>query len=333
MKSKDLEEIDARAADWIAERDRNEGRLPAERLDALEHWLGESTLHRVAFLRLEHAWQRADRLHALRGAPSAFAPAPAPRQHAGTWAWAGLVRPAVRNAAAGLSLAVLALAVGIKLMPSQGTLSYATQLGQRESVTLADGSRLTLNTATQLRTAVTARSRQVWLDRGEAFFDIAHDPARPFVIHAGKQTVTVLGTKFSLYRDGDKLRVAVQEGRVQVQGDEQVRPTVLTRDHAAVADTVNVLVTTQTPQQLNASLGWLQGRLVFDDVSLAEAARQFNRYGRKQLVIKDEAAARIGIGGVFDPSNVEAFARLLHAGFGLEVQVEGEEIRISSPAS
>ncbi|MCU7373254.1 FecR domain-containing protein [Paucibacter sp. O1-1] len=326
MKNKELNDIEACAADWIAERDRQGGRLPAERQAELEAWLSAATAHRVAFLRLDQAWQRADRLRALQGAAPVFTPPPAPRG----WAWAA--RPPLRHAAAGLGLATLALVLGLNFGKPTQTQNYATERGQRESVTLTDGSKLTLNTATQLRTEVTPQARQVWLERGEAFFDIAHDAKRPFVVHAGKQTVTVLGTKFSLYRDGDKLRVAVLEGRVQVQA-EQNRPAVLTRADTALADAGNLLLTKLSPQQLTASLGWLQGKLVFNEVSLAEAARQFNRYGRKQLVIKDEAASRIVIGGVFDAANVEAFARLLHAGFGLQVQVQNEEIQISSPAS
>lgn len=327
MKNSELNDIEARAADWIAERDRGEGSLQPERRAELETWLAASTAHRVAFLRLDQAWQRADRLRALQGAAPLFPP-PAPRR--GAWAW--LARPPVRRTAAGLSLATLALVLGLQFSGQPQTLDYATERGQRESVTLADGSRLTLNTATQLRTAVTPQAREVWLERGEAFFDIAHDAQRPFVVHAGKQTVTVLGTKFSLYRDGETFRVAVLEGRVQVQA-EQNRPAVLTRSDTALADAGNLLVTKLSTQQLSASLGWLQGKLVFNEVNLAEAARQFNRYSSKQLVIQDEAAARIVIGGVFDAANVEAFARLLHAGFGLQVQAEGEEIRISSPAS
>jgi len=329
MKSTELTAIEARAADWIAERDRGDGRLPAQRQTELDDWLCASPAHRVAFLRLDHAWHRADRLRALQS-PAPVLRQPAPRR--GGWAW--LARPPLRYAAAGLSLATLTLALvlGVKFNTEPDTVNYATARGQRESVMLTDGSQLTLNTATQLRTAVTAQARQVWLERGEAFFDIAHDAQRPFVIHAGKQTVTVLGTKFSLYRDGERLRVAVLEGRVQLQS-ERSRPTVLTRADAALAEAGNLLVTKQSPQQLTASLGWLQGKLVFNEVSLAEAARQFNRYGSKQLVIQDDAAARIGIGGVFDAANVEAFARLLHAGFGLQVRVEGDEIQISSPAS
>lgn len=327
-KSSVLNDIEARAADWIAERDRGNGRLPPERQAELDDWLSAATAHRVAFLRLDQAWHRADRLRALQSAAPAFHMPPPPRR--GSWAW--LTRPAVQRGAAGLSLATLALVAGLHLSSKPQTMDYATERGQRESVTLADGSHLTLNTATELRTAVTPQTRQVWLERGEAFFDIAHDAQRPFIVHAGKQTVTVLGTKFSLLRDGEKLRVAVLEGRVQVQAEQSSRPTVLTRADTALADAGNLLVSKLSPQQLSASLGWLQGKLVFNEISLAEAARQFNRYGSKQLVIKDPAAARIVIGGVFDAGNVEAFARLLHAGFGLQVHVEDEEIQISSAA-
>lgn len=327
MKRNELTHTEALAADWIAERDRSDGTLPPERQQALDAWLDASTAHRVAFLRLDNAWRRADRLQALHVPRAAQAPQP-PRRSCLAW----LARPAVYRAAAGISLAVLAAVLVTDFRQPQATQNHATARGQREMVALADGSRLTLNTATQLRTAVTPQAREVWLDQGEAFFDIAHDARRPFVVHAGRQTVTVLGTKFSLYREGDKLRVAVLEGRVQVKAPRGT-PTVLTRDDAALADAGNVLVTKKSPQQLNASLGWLQGKLVFDQVSLAEAARQFNRYGRKQLVIEDDAAARIVIGGVFDADNVEAFTRLLHAGFGLNVKVDGNEIRVASPAS
>ena len=332
-KSSDLNDIETQAADWIAERDRagvgTGTPLPPERQAALDAWLAASTAHRIAYLRLDQAWQRANRLRALQTSAQPLLAPPAPRR-AAAWGW--LARPAVQRGAAGMGLATVALVMGLQFLgPRPHTLDYTTARGQRESVMLADGSKLTLNTATQLRTEVTPQTRQVWLQSGEAFFDIAHDAQRPFVIHAGKQRVTVLGTKFSLQRDGDKLRVTVLEGRVQVQDElGGSRPTVLARADTAVAEAHNLLVTKVSPQQLSARLGWLQGKLVLSDVTLAEAARQFNRYGDKQLVIKDAAAGRIVIGGVFEAGNVEAFARLLHAGFGLQVQVVGEEIQVSS---
>jgi transmembrane sensor len=319
--------IEARAADWIAERDRAGAAWPVEREHALQAWIQASTAHRVAWLRLEQAWRRADRLRALqppplaRTAPSAGLP----------W-WQGQRRK-LGGALAGLSLALLAMVVVSEFRHSPDTQRYATARGQREAVALADGSRLTLNTATRLRAAVTAQQREVWLEQGEAFFDIAHDASRPFVIHAGEQTVTVLGTKFSLLREGERLRVAVLEGKVQVQTEPHSRPAVLVRDDTALAEARHVLVSKKSSQQLSASLSWLQGKLVFDQINLAEAAQQFNRYNRKQLVISDDAAGSIGIGGVFDANNAEAFARLLQAGFGLDVQIGEAEIRVASPAS
>lgn len=315
--------IERQAADWLAQRDGE--RWTPEQQQALDDWLAAATLHRVAYLRLDSAWRRADRLRALQAAerPQATPKVPA----------ALLARPWARRTLGSLALALMAwVLVGDFMLGRPDTERYATAIGKRESVALADGSRLTLNTATQLRTAVTASERRVWLDQGEAFFDIAHDATRPFVVIVGTQRVTVLGTKFSLRRDGERLQVSVLEGRVKVQSDG-AQATVLTREDAAVADARNLLVTKKTPQQLQASLSWLQGKLIFDQISLAEAAQQFNRYSHKQLVIADPAAAQIRIGGSFDAGNVEAFARLLHVGFGLEVQQQGDEIRISSPAS
>lgn len=316
--------IESQAADWLARKDGD--RWTHEQQQALDEWLAASTLHRVAYLRLDSAWKRADRLRALQAAER---PQPVvPKVPA-----ALLARPWMRRSLGGLAVALMAwVLVGDFNLAKPDTERHATAVGKREAVALADGSRLTLNTATQVRTAVTTQERKVWLDQGEAFFDIAHDASRPFVVIVGTQRVTVLGTKFSLRRDGERLQVAVLEGRVKVQSDS-AEAAVLTRDDAAVADARNLLVTKKTPQQLQASLSWLQGKLIFDQISLAEAAQQFNRYSHRQLVIADPAAAQIRIGGSFDAGNVEAFARLLHVGFGLEVQQQGDEIRISSPAS
>ncbi|MBZ2448550.1 FecR domain-containing protein [Xanthomonas perforans] len=80
-----------------------------------------------------------------------------------------------------------------------------------------DGSRLELNTHTQLRAQVDPSLRHVWLDKGEAFFDVKPDPAHPFVIHAGEHRVVVLGTKFSVRQERERLEVAVLEGKVRVE--------------------------------------------------------------------------------------------------------------------
>jgi len=335
-KHTELAQIEARAADWLIERDLAGSDWTPAQQQALDTWLDASTAHLVAWLRLEHTWKRADRLQALQApaqvdrAGAARGDPAAPATFGVPW-WKKPQRRLLGSALAGLGVAVLGFIVLGTFNPGVDTQSYATARGQLEAVALADGSRLTLNTATRLRASVSTRQREVWLEQGEAFFDIAHDASRPFVIHAGLQQVTVLGTKFSLQRDGDRLRVTVLEGRVQVQAGHS-RPAVLVRDDTAMAEASNVLVSRKSRQQITAAVGWLQGKLVFDQVSLSEAASQFNRYNRKQLVFDDAGAARIGIGGVFDANNVEAFARLLRDSLGLTVQIGAEEIHIASPA-
>lgn len=318
--------IEARAAAWIARRDGDDWSQALQR--ELDGWLDESTAHRVAYLRLHAAWQRSDRLRALRGSDLAlrtgnvasFVPS-APRPM-GLPAWAYRIAAGV----AAMSLAVVL--VGDPTLPGNVQV-FATPLGARETVSLLDGSKVTLNTSTELRARIERAERTVWLDNGEAYFDIAHDPSRPFVIFAGERRVTVVGTKFTLRRDGDRLEVNVVEGRVQLQVHD-LSPTLLSRGDRAVGEGNNVLVKSKTDQRAVVAPSWLEGRLVFDQMTIAQVADEFNRYNHKKLVVADPTAAAIRIGGSFDATNVESFAHLIHSGFGLAVDSNDERILISS---
>lgn len=319
--------IDARAAEWIARRDNDDNWTHQQQCD-LDAWLNESTAHRVAYLRLNAAWQRADRLRALRNAASLVRPFPvatAVRQRAPTRAvWGSRVVACV----AVLSTSLL-LDGGLHRRASPQL--FSTPIGARESVSLEDGSKLTLNTSTRLRARIDANERVLWLDEGEAYFDIARDATRPFLIIAGNRRVTVVGTKFSLRLEGDRLKVDVIEGRVQVQSKVS-SPTLLSGGETAIEDGSSVLVSRRTERQSQAATSWLEGRLVFDQVTMNEAAAQFNRYNRKKLVIADPAAANVQIGGTFETGNVEGFARLVQAGLGLAVEFHDDRILMSSAA-
>lgn len=340
----DWRDTEARAAAWIAEQDRHQGTgaWGPEREAALQAWLAESTVHRVAYLRLQSAWRRADRLSASRTPGQEVRSSSSARRRPVSSLLSGLPRPGP-SAWAGLAVAVLGLGIGLGSVfwpaanpqtadaarPAQ---THATEKGGRSLLSMADGSRLTLNTATHLRTALTPAARAVWLDEGEAHFEIAHDARRPFVVHAGAQRVTVLGTRFSVRRDGERLRVTVVEGRVQLQVGPGQRATELTRGDLAVSDPHHVVVARRSPRQMQDELAWLEGKLVFDQASLAEVAREFNRYNTRQLLIDDETAGQIRLGGAFDARNVEGFARLLHTGFGLQVRLQADHIKVASPA-
>lgn len=310
----DTKEIDARAADWIAERDT--GRWSTERQQALDMWLSASTSHRVSYLRLRTAWQQAD---ALRATEADASPVRRPQ----TRAW--------RIAAA------IVVVAGAAILYSFGTgnesRTYRTAVGAREDVALTDGSKLVLNTDSQIRASMDRDRRLVSLDRGEVYFEVAHDAAHPFIVNAGDKRVTVLGTKFSVRRDGDRVGVSVVEGQVLVDvvdAEPAVRFSVLAPNDTIAAVPGHVTHGVRTPEQIVNDLSWRQGQVVFDQMTLAQAADEFNRYNTKKLVIATPAVEAVRIGGRFDVANVEAFARLLRQGFGLSVHETDGRIIISA---
>ena len=291
----------------------------------LDAWLAQSAAHEVAYLRLEHeGWARADRVTALAS----------PKPHR-------LRARALAPWAIAAGVAAVVLVAGGAWLLASGVLArktYVTVVGGRETVPLNDGTRVELNTDTRLRTQVTAGARAVWLDRGEAYFEVKHDSAHPFVVYAGDRKVTVLGTKFSVRRYGDDVRVAVVEGRVRVavlktpNGSvaKAVAPQIITRGDEIAARGASTIVEPRSIDMVNAALSWRQGMLTFDQTTLNDAAADFNHYNQVKLIIGDKAAAETRIGGVFKAEDADAFARLLQEAYGLKVERRADEIRISS---
>ena len=310
--------IEARAAEWLARKDRSDWTADQER--ELNQWLAESTAHRVAYLRLDTTWKRTDRLAVLRE-PANEAGAPAARESAWPF-WAKIAA----------SIAILALGSTAYLYFEQKAPAehrYATEIGARETLALSDGSKVELNTDTAIRVTMAGNRRTIWLDKGEAYFQVVHDPAHPFVVHAGGRTITDLGTQFSVRRDSDRFEVVVEQGKVRVAG-AAANPLLATGGDVVLARGNSVLVKRETPDQLASDLSWRRGVLVFTKTALSEVAEEFNRYNRQKLVLADAAAAKIRIGGSFEAGNVEAFVRLLETGFGVRVTRAGSDIIISS---
>jgi transmembrane sensor len=305
------------AAAWLAREDRG---LIAEEAAALELWLAGSTLNRVAYLRLKAAWHRAGRLSALKS-PAAMSIHPA-----------GLAnRPRLLSAIAAVLL-LLAGGSGWLLWHGKSEQQvFATAVGKVQAVRLADGSRFELNTDTRVHAEITAARRVVTLDSGEAYFDVVHDAARPFVVYAGNRRITDLGTKFSVFRNGDDVRVTVEEGRVKVDvlGRPAVdAPVVAEAGHIVMAKGSETLVFAKPDGDTNTDLAWRSGMLVFNQETLAEAAEQFNRYNNRKILVEG-SARRIRIGGSFRADNVDVFVLLLHRGFGLSVDDQGKRIVVS----
>jgi transmembrane sensor len=309
-------DIDLRAADFVQRR--NLWDWSEENQAELDGWISASLAHRAAFLRLNHVWERAERLSAL-GRPALEQVEPLPGKRFAT----------IPIAAAVAAIAVLGAAAGYFLMPPRDR-TFSTPVGGHEVVAFADGSRIELNTDSAIRARMTSDQRIVWLDRGEAYFQVKHDALHPFVVMVGNRRVTDIGTKFSIRRDGAQVQVAVTQGRVTFDApgvDAQV--ALLTPGDVATLRAGAVSVTRKPAQSLNDSLEWRHGMLVFRHTTLADAAAEFNRYNREKLVVADTQAASLTVVGTFRAANVAAFTDATQAVFGLHVESHGDEIVIS----
>jgi transmembrane sensor len=310
------------AARWILRREEPgwSGRDEAE----FARWLEDAPLNRVAYLRLRTGWRAADRIGAL---------GPIPDEDRGRSAHVRQGRWQPWAIAASLLFLVGGSAFMFSDMPSQLTpQTFGTAVGSRQQVVLADRSRVELNTATHMRATVSAAHREVWLDRGEAFFDISRNERAPFVVHVGTRTVTVLGTKFAVRRDGANMTVSVLEGRVRVDDARDrraIRSTTISAGDVAVVRDAATLVAVHATSRVESALVWREGMLDFDDARLVDAAREFNRYHHRQIVVTGSSAANMRIDGAFRAENIDAFVNLLRDAYGLRITEDAGTIKIS----
>jgi transmembrane sensor len=315
------------AAHWIVAK--ADGPLSREEQARFDAWFAASEGNKAAYWRLEQGWEEADRIAAL--GPLKSAPEKSARLH-----------PSARWLAPLPIAASLALACGLYSLPQMldpGTRrndaanTYATPVGGQRTIGLEDGSRVQLNTASEVRATVTARSREVWLDRGEAFFEVAHKDGVPFRVHAGDRLITVLGTKFSVRRDGPQIAVTVLEGRVRVDqllGNKPIRSATIVGGDMALAKGEAMMVASHSDARVEGALSWRNGMLTFDQDSLIGIATEFNRYNQKKMVIADAEAGATRISGVFPASDPDAFAELLRDAYGLKVTRTSGKITVTN---
>ncbi|WP_296278933.1 FecR domain-containing protein [Pseudoxanthomonas sp.] len=341
----DSRQIEEQAADWLARRDA-EGWTAGEQ-QSLEAWLAASARHKVAYLRLQAAWAETGRLQALAaGLPAGVTPprrmsTPArpdarPDLSEVTFAPRARRTPRRRGWQQGLAatLAVLALgslAWGSWQLTGREQATYASTVGEIRTVTLPDGSTATLSSDSRLDVRISRGERHLALARGEAFFDVAHDTRRPFVVDTDGRRVAAVGTRFSVRRDPDEIRVVVTEGKVRLESragpDGRAQPvSLLPAGSVATAGRNGVLVRSLPLADAERYLEWRDGFLTFDDTSLAEAAAEFNRFNTRKLELGDATVADLRVGGNFRWSNAEGFAHLLEQGFPVRAERHADRI-------
>jgi transmembrane sensor len=225
--------------------------------------------------------------------------------------------------------------------------AYRTEVGGLAAVPLTDGSKVALNTDSEIRVALDEKERHIYLKRGEAFFEVAKDPNRPFIVQVGNKRVIAVGTKFSVRYlpsahtliggDGDDTRVLVAEGTVRMEGVRDPQASGLSTQHSVL--TVGTiaralddafLVEENRSVEIERNLTWRAGQLTFRDTPLADAVAEFNRYNARKIVIEDASVAALQVGGIFRATNIDPFVRLIEQAFPIQVREEDDRIILTA---
>lgn len=300
--------VNAEASAWLA---RLHGPRGGEAEGPLQDWLKGDPAHQEAFERATELWELL---------PGAAELDEEPRIPTTSRRFLPLALAA--------SVAVLAGAGAMTLYLDQAP-TFDTGTGEQRTATLDDGSRIALNTDSHLTVKFDRDERQVSLDRGEAMFDVAHDAGRPFVVRAGEERIKALGTSFVVRRDGDRVRVTLLTGKVEVTrlGERPRLLAVLAPGERLSASPQAVPVLDRPV--LDAVTAWRRGELLFRNTPLSEAVAEVNRYGKERVVVNDARLAGLPISGVFatdDPAEFAAAVAQLH---DLRVQREGDTVLLT----
>ncbi|WP_222926949.1 FecR family protein [Sphingomonas gilva] len=300
------------------------GSLTPEQQAEFDAWLAADERREGSLLRAEAALVYLDRGRALAGASQAAPPHPSDTRS--IFSRRGFL---VGSALAGT------VAVGVTglsfIQPSE---EIATAVGEVRRLPLADGSVATVNTASRLAIAMQPERRQITLEDGEAWFEVAHDAERPFVVDAGDVRVQAIGTAFSVRRHADGVDVLVTKGMVETWrvGRESERTRVGAGERTFVARGPSPVSVQAAGPEIERALAWRSGGLALDGEPLAYAVAELNRYNRHQLVIVDAALGRRPIVGYFRTSEPENFARSVAVLLDAQIETRGEQTRLISKA-
>ncbi|HEV7609208.1 MAG TPA: FecR domain-containing protein [Steroidobacteraceae bacterium] len=220
----------------------------------------------------------------------------------------------------GFALAAsLIVAVGIAWTMLRQPEQYMTAFGEQRSVMLADGTRVTLNTASKIEVELGEKHRLVRLVQGEALFEVAHDPTRPFDVSAGNATVRAVGTQFNVDARPRQTTVTVVEGRVAFMTGKA--PILVAGDRLVVDAAGTAVVSHGT--NVGAALAWTRHQLVFERRALGEVAAEFNRYNRGRITIESASLREQEVTGVFQSNDPASFVAFLSSIPGVTIHDDG----------
>lgn len=279
----------------------------------------------AAFEKVERMWGRAETLKDLPSIRNATADVLARYPPVRIEPTPFKLRPLIATAA--IAVALAASGGLYALQPWQPT--YATAVGAQRLEVLADGSRVRLNTDSRIQVRISGGEREVRLLKGEAFFEVAHDTTRPFVVDADGARIRALGTKFDVHRDAGGVAVTLVQGRVEVRQGNAAAATALSPGQALTVTSKGV--SAPRPLDVADATDWTTGRLNFSGVPLSDAIAEMNRYTNRKIVLS--APPGVGaerVSGRFEAGDTDNFVAALTAVYGLKVTAtSAREIRLT----
>jgi len=332
------------AAQWSLEL--SSGEIPAERIAQWQQWLAASEEHRTAFDRIlstlkavdtsttgivawpsdaEVASDAYDGSVSVSDWQSRVVTKRASRRR--SWLTAGLV------AAAASVAALVVLPVMRSPQPAPPVVTVVeTASGENRDVPLSDGSVVSAGARSMLWATLTRDSREVTLERGEAFFRVAKDPARPFVVKVGTTTVAAVGTAFNVRRAGERVVVGVAEGIVKVdsrvaaaqsngQAHQQrtlIRTARLSVGQQLSIDAADGSANIQTVDAIGIA-AWREGRLQYRNEPLRSVIADLTRYSARDIVIANPQVADLRITGTVFANDVDSWLQSLETALPVRV--------------
>ncbi|OLS59555.1 FecR family protein [Pseudomonas putida] len=275
---------------------------PAD-IAAARAWCAEDPAHQRAFVDARRLWQLSGHLQA-----------PAIQRRSPTWAWA--------------TAAVLLIALGLGLVRQQAwDADYHTGLGEQQRITLADGSHVLLDSDSAIDVSLYGDRREITLRKGEALFEVAHDPQRPFQVRTGDLGATALGTVYAVRKRGDDAQVTVARGRVAVK---DAGASLVLGAGEQVSRLNGALGDKQTVDTAKA-LAWQHGRLVFEMAPLPDVLAELQRYRPGYLLIGDDSLRTLKVSGSFRLDRLEDALGTLEQAFPLRVQRYTDYLLVLQP--
>lgn len=302
------------AAVWFARK--RSGQMSAHELRELQAWLDQDLENLAAYRDVARSWEIVE---AVRSDPEILAVREAARVHQPMRVRVLIAGAMAASFATALLLGWAAFSTDLLddlIAPPAPEKIFHTAIGQTSTVALADGSLITLDTDTVLRTRETRKQRLIYLDRGQAFFRVAKNPSRPFIVAAGGKTVTALGTVFDVRLDNKKFQVTLIEGKVRVASPRTATQPGQWAEMAAGWQLISRngtdwSLTPVSPKRQAKETGWLEGQLTFLGEPLSNVAGEMNCYSRKKIVIANARVAQTPIDGVFRTGDIDGFVKLV----------------------